>query len=72
LKEILNKISVYRIKLKRKSTKEYDEINVFFSKDMAQHKYYKFMKEKYFYCGLYEVVNGKENNLASFCKSEFA
>jgi hypothetical protein len=65
-------VKMYRIKLKNSSKKEYDEILEFEDKDKAQFEYWNRMKGNYFYGSLNKVVNNKEENWASFCKSEFA
>jgi hypothetical protein len=38
----------------------------------AKRTYWGYMKEDYFFGSYNRVINGKEQNIASFCKSEFA
>jgi hypothetical protein len=63
---------MFRVKLKWNSTKDFDVIISKKEKETAQHEYWKHMKGDYFFGALVEVNDGKEKNLASFCKSEFA
>ena len=63
---------MYRIKLKRSSKNEFDEVIEVEGEMKALRKYCDFRKEEYFFGSLVKVVEGKEQNFASFCNSKFA
>ena len=63
---------MYRIKLKKSSKNEFDEIFEVKEEMKALQKYCDFRKENYFFGSLVKVVEGKEQNHSSFCNSEFA
>jgi hypothetical protein len=63
---------MYRIKLKKTSKNEFDKIIEIEEEGKAKRTYWGYMKEDYFFGSYNRVINGKEQNIASFCKSEFA
>ncbi|WEG18683.1 hypothetical protein PQ478_09400 [Alkalihalophilus pseudofirmus] len=63
---------MYKVKLKWNSTKDYDVVISKKEKEEALIEYWKVMAGDYYWGELVEIVNGKEKNLASFCKSHFA
>lgn len=63
---------MFRIKIKRHSDKVFHDIVEIEDQDKAHYEYCKLMDCDIFYCSLNKVVDGKEQNIASFCKSEFA
>lgn len=63
---------MYRIKLKKNSTRNFDETIDIEQEDKAHYTYWQYMKKDYYFGSLSKVINNKEENIASFCKSEFA
>jgi hypothetical protein len=63
---------VYRIKLKRTSHNQYDEVIEIEHEENAHWRYWQYMKGEYYFGSLVKLVNGREENMASFCNSEFA
>lgn len=63
---------MYRIKLKKSSKNEFDEIFEVKEEMKALQKYCDFRKENYFFGSLVKVVEEEEKNHSSFCNSEFA
>lgn len=64
---------MYLIKLMKKSTyPDFDEIIEFNNEDKAHFAYLDFMNKPYYFGSFVKIVNGREENRASFCNSEFA
>ena len=63
---------MFRIKLKKHSTREFDETIDFENENKAHYEYWQYMKKNYYFGSLSKVVDNKEENMASFCKSQFA
>ena len=64
----------FKIKIKNTSKEEFDDVITIetTNKMVASNRYWELMKGNYYFGCLAEVIDGKEKNLASFCKSKFA
>lgn len=68
-----NKEKIWKIKWNVHSNghpNKWDNEITFEKEGTAHYEYGKFMKKPYFYVGLFEIVDGREQNLASSCQSE--